>query len=112
MSGYTFEKEIENLYKKIGFEVNRTKYSGDGGVDLILYDSMKNKIVVQCKNHKNPVGPSIVRELYGVMISEDASKAVLICSGGFTEGVFAFARNKNIELLDLNKILELSRSYQ
>ena len=32
------------------------------------------KTIIQCKNHKNPVGPSTVRELYGVMRSEKSKK--------------------------------------
>ena len=66
--------------------------------------------IVQCKNHQNPVGPSVVRELYGVMMSEKSKDGILICSGGFTKGVYDFVEGKPIELWDINKIVEMNES--
>ena len=42
-----------------------------------------------------------------IMISERADKAILICSGGFTQGVFAFVIGKPINLIDINKVISL-----
>ena len=109
LNGNDFEVEIGNLYKRLGFKVERTQLVGDGGIDVKLWNSDDEYIVVQCKNHKNTVGPSIVRDLYGVMISENAQKAILICSGGFTVGVYNFVKDKPIELIDISGILALSK---
>ena len=35
MDGYEFEDYISNLFRRLGFEVEPTNYSNDGGVDLI-----------------------------------------------------------------------------
>ena len=82
-----------------------TKGSGDKGIDILIEDE-DGKTIVQCKNHKNPVGPSVVRELYGVMVSEGSNYGILINSGGFTKGVIEFSSGKPIELWDLDKIIE------
>ncbi len=111
LSGYEFEKEVAKIYEKIGYRVIRKGQSSDGGIDIILWDSNKNKIIVQCKNHKKPIGPAIVRDLYGVMMAEKANKAILICSGGFTQGVLSFAKSKPIELLNVYKIIQLYNKY-
>lgn len=112
LNGYQFEIEITKLFIKMGYHAERTVASGDGGIDIILHDVNENRIIVQCKNHKNPVGPSIVRELYGVMVAEKAKKAILICSGGFTEGVHNFAKGKPIDLWDINKVLEMHNKFR
>ena len=65
------------------------------------------KIIVQCKRHKNPIGPAVVRELYGSLSASKAQAAILICTGGFTKGVYRFARDKPITLLDIDGIVEL-----
>jgi HJR/Mrr/RecB family endonuclease len=52
----------------------------------LLYKDGK-KIVVQCKAHRNPVGPNVVRELYGTMFHAGADAAKLVALGGFTQGV-------------------------
>jgi HJR/Mrr/RecB family endonuclease len=109
LNGYQFEVEIANLYKKLGYKTTITNKSGDGGVDIVLFNDNKEKLIVQCKNHRKQVGPAVVRELYGVMISEKAAKAILICSGGFTSGVYTFAKNKPIKLLALENILDMNR---
>lgn len=109
MTGYTFEKEVANIFVKMGYDVNLTSKTNDKGIDIILKTDSE-KIIVQCKNHKSPVGPSIIRELYGVMISENADKAILVCSGGFTSGVYSFAKSKPIELISLKELIKLQQT--
>jgi hypothetical protein len=110
LTGYEFEKEVCNLYERIGYKSILTKGSGDGGVDVILYDKDQNKIVVQCKNHNKQISPAISRELYGVMIHEGASRAILICPSGFSQAVHSFSVGKPIELIDGQELLRLYHS--
>jgi len=111
LSGYDFELEIANLYQKMGYKVKPTRFSGDGGIDLFLYDANNRKIILQCKNHRHAIGPAIARELFGVMISEKADKAILVCSGGFTKGVYSFVKGKNIELITIENIIQFHSKY-
>jgi len=46
--GVEFEKTLAELFKALGYEVNKTPASGDQGIDLILKKG-KETIVVQCK---------------------------------------------------------------
>jgi hypothetical protein len=62
LTGANFETELANLFRNRGFAVRRTGGAGDQGVDLVL-DKGARKILVQCKAHKRPIGPAIVREL-------------------------------------------------
>ena len=107
LSGTGFERELGILYEQFGYQVESTPTSGDEGVDLVLIKDGK-KTIVQCKAHKAPVGPAIVRELYGSMVASGADNAILACTGGFTRGVWEFADGKPIELISASDLMEIA----
>jgi len=107
LSGHEFEYKLANLYKSLGYKAEVTKGSGDAGIDIIL-EKDGEKICVQCKAHKKPVGPAIVRELYGSMFSSGFNQGILVCLGGFTSGVYDFVLDKPIKLVDVDDILKMA----
>ena len=107
LSGTEFERELATLYKQLGYQVQSTPTTGDEGVDLIIRKDGK-KTVVQCKGYQDPVGPAIVRELFGSMIHSNADSAILACTGGFTKGVVEFAEGKPIELISASEMALMS----
>jgi restriction system protein len=107
LGGLTFERELGEMYRRLGYTVTQTKASGDGGVDLILERDSK-RIVVQCKQHSKPAGPSFVRDLYGTMIHRGATSGILACTSGFSREARKFAHNKPLTLIGLSEILHLA----
>ena len=110
LSGIEFEKICKTLLQHVGFQVETTKQSGDGGIDLIAYYNqafLKGKYIVQCKRYSGGVGEPIVRDLYGVVMSERANKGILITTGYFTSSAVKFAYDKNLELIDGEQLSEL-----
>lgn len=108
LNGHQFEKELANLYRTLGYVTQVTKGSGDNGVDIIL-EKDKEKILVQCKAHKKPIGPAIARELYGTMHSFNVKKGIIASLGGFSKGVYKFVANKDIQLIGINEILNMTK---
>ena len=106
LDGDEFEQEMGILYRNLGYRVESTPKSGDQGIDLILRKNGKTT-VVQCKSHKAPVGPAIVRELFGSMVAFSADNAILACTGGFTRGVKEFVRGKPIALISTSRLATL-----
>lgn len=103
MSGIEFEGLCQKMLQKLGFSVETTKQSGDGGIDLVAQNHtplLKGTYVVQCKRYAGSVGEPVVRDLYGVVTSERANKGILITTGSFTLSAMRFAEGKNIELID------------
>lgn len=103
LSGIEFEHLCEKLIKKMGFETEITKASGDGGIDLIAYNHqplLSGKYIIQCKRYTGSVGEPIIRDLYGVITSERANKGILMTTGHFTKSAITFADGKPIELID------------
>ena len=103
MDGYQFEDYISNLFRRLGFEVEATSYSNDGGVDLVAtykQPVFSGKYIIQCKNWNGPVGQPEVRDLYGVVMDQRANKGILITPSDYTQQAYDFANGKNIELIN------------
>lgn len=106
LDGWEFEEEIKIIYEKQGYQAKLTSYSADGGIDIKLKKDNKYYIV-QCKAHKAQLGPSVIRELYGTMISEKANGAILATLEGVSSKAKEFAKNKPIKILTIDEIIEM-----
>jgi restriction system protein len=110
LSPTEFESLITNLFEKMGLETRQTRPSRDGGVDCVAWDTrpvMGGKVVIQAKRYKNTVGVSAVRDLYGTVVNEGASKGILVSTSGYGKASFEFAEDKPLELLDGTNLLYL-----
>ena len=109
-----FESLMTNLFEKMGLETRLTQASRDGGVDCVAWDMrpvVGGKVVIQAKRYRNTVGVSAVRDLYGTMMNEGASKGILVATAGYGDTAYEFARNKPIELITGSNLLSLLDEY-
>ncbi|HLJ65732.1 MAG TPA: restriction endonuclease [Chloroflexota bacterium] len=105
-----FETLITNLFEKMGLETRLTQASRDGGVDCVAWDMrpvLGGKVIVQAKRYKHTVGVSAVRDLYGTVLNEGASKGILITTSGYGRAAYGFAENKPLELMAGSNLLYL-----
>ncbi|MCP5370934.1 MAG: restriction endonuclease [Hyphomicrobiales bacterium] len=111
-------KDFENLIREIfekefllsGGEVKITQASKDGGVDAIAFDPdpiRGGKIVIQAKRYTNVVGVSSVRDLYGTIMNEGATKGILVTTANYGPDAYEFAKGKPITLLNGSNLLHL-----
>lgn len=111
MNGWQFEHAFASLLQEMHVDVEVTPGSADGGVDIIGKKGPKT-IVVQCKNHTNPLGPAAVRDLLGAAFAMKADVALLVATGGFTSGAQSFSKTNSIYLLELRDILALAKGQE
>ena len=107
LSPQMFEVQVAALFNRCGFHATVTKGSGDGGIDIVMTKDFRQTIV-QCKLHKKPVGPHVVRDLYGALQDSQADEAILVATAGFTSGCVQFAEGKPITLMALDDLLTLA----
>ncbi len=96
-----FEDYTAHLFTKLGYKVEVTGASHDGGIDVIA-EKDGRKHYIQCKKfitREVPVGA--VRDFYGAMADKGASaKGIFITTNKFTLDAERFAEDKPIELVD------------
>lgn len=110
LNPYEFEQLVCDLFTKQGLECKLTRASRDGGVDSIAFDRrpiLGGKVVIQAKRYRHTVDVSAVRDLYGTMMNEGASKGILVTTSGYGPDAFEFAKNKPIELIGGGQLLHL-----
>jgi restriction system protein len=103
MDGKTFEKYLKVFFEKLGYKVERTKYIGDYGADLV---TTKNgvKMVIQAKRYKNKVGIKAVQEAVASKGYYNCDKAMVVTNSYFTNQAKTLASRNKVELWD-RKIL-------
>ena len=100
MSWQQFEHLVAEAYRQKGYKVRKTAGGPDGGVDLEL-EKAGEMFLVQCKQWRaTKVGVQVVRELYGVIAAKGALGGMVVTAGEFSDEARAFAKGRNIELLN------------
>jgi restriction system protein len=105
MSGGTFERYLEQFFKKRGWKVQRTGGQGDYGADLIL-ESATKKVVVQAKRWKQNVGYEAIQQAYTSKDIYKAHEAWVITNSYFTEQARDGAKKLNVTLWDRDVLIE------
>lgn len=114
MNWEDFEHLIREIFEKEfstnGGEVKVTRASRDGGVDAVVFDPdpiRGGKIVIQAKRYTNTVGVSAVRDLYGTVMNEGATKGILVTTADYGPDAYEFAKGKPLTLLNGSNLLHL-----
>ena len=101
---------FEQEFQQAGGEVKITQASRDAGVDAIAFDPdviRGGKTVIQAKRYSNTVGVSAVRDLYGTVLNEGASKGILVTTSDYGPDSYEFAKGKPLVLLNGANLLNL-----
>lgn len=97
MNGYDFESFIENLFRSLGFNVEKTSYSKDQGADLIISKgSLKIAIQVKRYDKRNRVGNRAVQEIAAAINYYKADKGIVITTSEFTQSAIELANANGI----------------
>lgn len=101
MSWQQFVGVVAEAFRRKGYSATVSGGgAADGGIGLTLKRGGE-LFLVQCKQWRaTRVGVNIVRELDGVMASRGATGGFVVTSGVFTDEARAFARGRNVELMD------------
>jgi restriction system protein len=106
-----FEFLIASLYRKLGYVVEVTSATRDGGCDVRAsraQDGRAEKLLIECKLHSAKLGEKEVRSLAGLVDAENANKGVIVAPGGFSRPSTRFAAKVGrIELIDYGKLNRL-----
>ncbi len=109
-----FEHLIREVFAKEfasgGGEVKVTRASRDGGVDAVAFDPdpiRGGKIVIQAKRYTGTVSVAAVRDLYGTVVNEGATKGILVTTSDYGPDAYEFAQGKPLTLMNGANLLHL-----
>lgn len=108
LSWQQFEVLIAAAFDKLGYATDVVGGGGaDGGKDILLKKKGR-RVLAQCKHWKSTsVGAPVVREMFGLMVSEKMDAVMIVTSGKFTKEAIAFAKGKPIVLINGSALVKL-----
>ncbi|MBU3946970.1 MAG: restriction endonuclease [Proteobacteria bacterium] len=119
LSGDKFEDLMAELFDGIGYSVEQTQKTRDGGVDIIAVKSLDDvslRFLIELKRYSptRKVGVTLVRSLYGVKHHLGASKAIIATTSDFTmpATMFADAHKWDLELKAFEGIMKWVTLYR
>lgn len=119
LSSRQFEELIASIIKDMGYQVELTQATRDGGRDIIatIKTGLNTYLThIECKkyNPDNKVGVKIIREVVGVHHLRNADKSIIITSSTFTKDAIAEAQRAEsfLGLRDFNSLKDMLLNYK
>lgn len=106
MTGLEFEKYLEILFSRLGYQVERTRYVGDQGGDLIITKGGE-RTLVQAKRHSKAIGNKAVQEAAAARPHYKCDRAVVVANQEFTRAAQELARSNHVELWGRRHLAEM-----
>lgn len=103
LNGHQFEDYLKDLFSILGYQVMRTKLSGDQGADLIIKKD-DEKTVVQAKKYSGAVTNKAIQEVVASKNHYGCNKSIVVTTGVFTKSAIELAKSNKVELWDKNKL--------
>lgn len=97
MDGKTFEERLCLLFRRQGYRVEQTPYSGDWGADLVLIKAGV-RTVVQAKRYSKSVGVRAVQEAVAAKAKYRCTGAMVVTNSTFTRQAIELARVNAVTL--------------
>lgn len=113
MHSRAFEAAVAELYSRLGYHAEVTAAVSDLGADVIATREGR-RWVIECKRYAGSqvVGRDPLQKLVSAMQEYDAHAAICVTTSRFSGPAMAFARKRNIELVDGERLLALlARAY-
>lgn len=106
MDGYVFEDLVAQIFKKNGYIIKQTSYSGDQGVDVI---AQKNDefIAIQVKRYSSKVDNSAIQQVVAGAMHYGCNKKMVITNNFFTSSAESLAVTNQVILWDRTKLIEV-----
>ena len=101
---------VAALYRNLGYTVELTPPSRDGGRDVIATrqtPGQRELAEIECKTHTSPVGVAYVQRLRGVIERHGANRGVLVTISRFTRVARKETDDGRLELIDGTTLVQL-----
>ena len=114
IDGREFERACRDIFSGAGWgRVELIGGVGDRGRDLLVHGDDGSLTIVECKHQPNSsVGRPVVQKLHSAVMSEGASRGIIVTTGGFTNEARKHAallsKTTRIDLFDRSRLVDLA----
>ncbi|PEC22801.1 restriction endonuclease [Bacillus cereus] len=105
-----FEYFVANLFRSLGYTVQVTSGSNDGGKDIILRKGRETKFVEVKRHTQGTIGRPAIQKLHSAIMDADALGGYFVTLSNFNKNARNYATNKNIELIDGDALINMMNS--
>ena len=106
LTGETWEGYLEQVFLMHGYRVERTKVTGDQGVDLIVSHG-RIRLAIQAKGYAGSVGNKAVQEVVAGRLYYRCTHSAVITNSSFTKSARELAGKTECILIDGSEIERL-----
>ncbi|WP_147809167.1 restriction endonuclease [Bacillus sp. SH7-1] len=104
-----FEYFVADVFRSLGYKVQVTSGSNDGGKDIILYKDNEMKFVEVKRYTKSSIGRPFIQKLHSAIVDADAVGGYFVTLSHFNKNARIYAANKNIELIDGDSLINMMK---
>jgi restriction endonuclease Mrr len=111
-----FEEFVAELLSKLGYSVDLTQATRDGGKDILVanHNEIGNFLYyIECKKYEptKPIGVRLVRELYGTISVEKVTAGMIVTSSYFSPDAIEFTEKikhqmKLVDYIEMKKWID------
>ena len=104
MTPQQFETAIAEVFRRLGYKVEQTPFTNDGGKDAIALKDGK-KFLIECKRYgeTNSIGRRDIQIFVAAIQDEKADSGFYINTGVFTKNAREYAKRNGIALYDRSR---------
>ena len=105
---FVFEELLLSAFKEKGFKIRRNKrYTGDGGIDGMMWDDQKRKYLIQAKRYSSYVSKKHLEEFEALVTSKKCYSGFFIHTGKTGKNTYKDFSNSNIHIVSGDRLLNL-----
>ena len=105
---FVFEELVLNAFESKGYKIKRNKrYTGDGGIDGIIYSKSNRVVILQVKRYSSYIKLQHLKDFKFLIIKNKAAYGYFIHTGKTGKFSKEFAAGSNINIISGNKLIEL-----
>lgn len=105
---FVFEELVLSAFEKRNFKIKRNKkYTGDGGVDGIVFNENNEKILLQMKRYKSFVSLAHLKEFEVLIKRKKAKKGYFVHTGKTGKKTYQEFKNTSVEIISGEKLIDL-----
>lgn len=89
-----FEQIVGAVFKNAGYQVRVTASSGDGGIDIVVFDGPLGDLVgVQVKRYHGKIEAAQIREFAGALLLRGMTTGIYVTTSEYTKGAVRTTQN-------------------